>query len=371
MRVLHLVGQPEDNGGILSVIRGIQQATAGHGIRHVVWVREGYEEKRGPGLEYRFSRKLVSDSPSHLQLLRGAWGACGELGSMRRAERFDVLHAHSRGGFLVALKCATLDGIRVLFTNHAYARRTGMYRFASRQENFSTVVLTSNMGRHYGLKAGCDRVRIIPACCADSFFELPLKQAGRGGDGILSLVGIGNVVRWKAWDLVLKAISELTSEERDRVQFEHWGPVPRDDDSPKFERELRQYCAKNGLERNVFWRGSTRDVGAVLEKADWFVIPSTDEPCSVALMEALAVGIPVLATESGGNMDLVRHGRSGLLFRAGDVQDLAAKLRSILRGEIRLDPPQEIRQSVRDKSASVVGAAYARLYADLAAGRVL
>ena len=50
----------------------------------------------------------------------------------------------------------------------------------------------------------------------------------------------------------------------------------------------------------------THQVADVVAAADWFVLPSTHEPCSVALIEALALGVPVIASASGGNVDIVQ-----------------------------------------------------------------
>lgn len=366
MRVLHLVGQSEDNGGILSVIRSLQESTARFGVRHVVWVREGFEQSRSPKLDLRFTRHLVSDSPSHLKLMVGAMRASVELRRLRAEEEFDLVHAHSRGGFLVGLQRSVTGVENILFTNHAYARRTGMYRMAAGRSRFFTVLLTQNMARHYGMEAGCGRVRIIPACCADRFFELPMRGERRDWSGGIRLVGVGNVVRWKAWDLVVEAMARLSKAEVGKIRFEHWGPVPRDEDSIQFERELKLACSRHGLESSVMWKGPTSRVELIFQEADWFVMPSTDEPCSVALMEALAAGIPVLATRSGGNVDLVRDGETGLLFQPGDAGDLAVKLKQILDGKIRIVDPASLRASVRDKSASTVGESYHRLYLELA-----
>lgn len=370
MRVLHLVGQAEDNGGILSVIRGLQEATAQLGVEHLVWVREGYRETRKPKLDYRFTRHLVSDAPSHGTLLAGAVRAWSELRALRGRESFDLLHAHSRGGFLVALLTALLGRERVVFTNHSFARKTWMYRFAARRSNFHCVVLTPSMGKHYGLEAetSSGRVRVIPACYDDRFLELPLRKGGKEGGGPVRLVGIGNIVRWKNWHLLLKAMALLSERERALLEFEHWGPVPTDDDSPRYAEELKRQVKDLRLGSGVVWKGATGDVAGCLGRADWFVLPSTDEPCSVALMESLAAGVPVMASASGGSVDLVRHGETGVLFEPENAIDLAGHLGRIARGELRMKPAGLLRDSVLEKRASVVGAAYRKLYLEVCGG---
>ncbi|MEI6355650.1 MAG: glycosyltransferase [Verrucomicrobiota bacterium] len=86
------------------------------------------------------------------------------------------------------------------------------------------------------------------------------------------------------------------------------------------------------------------------------------EPCSVALIEALALGVPVIASASGGNVDIVADGVTGCLFRPDDVEDLTAKLGAMVRGEIRPAAPEVSRESVRQRSASAVAEEYLALY---------
>jgi colanic acid/amylovoran biosynthesis glycosyltransferase len=69
-----------------------------------------------------------------------------------------------------------------------------------------------------------------------------------------------------------------------------------------------------------------------LEACDLFVLPSFAEGIPVALMEAMASGIPVLSTDLMGIPELVEHGISGILVRPSDVEQLAASIEGFLRG---------------------------------------
>src|SRR5262245_20620047 len=151
MKILHLTGEREDLGGVLSVIRNLQSASAPLGVDHRVWVNHRFAEMRQPALAYRFSRHVCSDSPSHLLILYNSLRAFFELKRLISLEPYDVLHAHSRGTFWVGLGLARGMNRPVLFTSHFYARRVGMYRWATRQRNFYMTVLTPSMARHYGL----------------------------------------------------------------------------------------------------------------------------------------------------------------------------------------------------------------------------
>lgn len=366
MRVLHLTGEREDMGGVLSVIRNIQTATAGTAWHHSLWVNRCFTELRRPAMDYRFSRHICSDSPRHFYLLAQAARAAFELKALLAKEPFDVLHAHTRGTLFACLFHGWFSGQPVIFTNHAYARRLGMYQWIARRPLVYTVVLTPNMARHYGLQASPPRISIISACCADQFFREPLLKPAIQGPAI-RLAGVGNIMRWKNWHLIARALNELTAQERSRIQVSIWGPTPSDRDSQKYELELREQITQCGLSNHILLRGGVTSINEALQQADWFILPSTNEPCSVALIEALALGLPALVTASGGNIDIVQPEKTGLLFRPNDPKDLAASLRKILHGDLKLGTPEQRRESVRQRSASAVGTQYLELYEKLSA----
>jgi len=368
VKILHLTGDREDLGGVLSVIRNLATATRPWGWKHVVWVNHAFEEKRPPALACRRSRHIIGDCPAHWRLAWSAFLAWGELRELLRHEPFDILHAHTRGTLLVALLAAARLGRRVIFTNHNYARRVGLYRWAAGCKNLTTVLLTPNMARHYRLVAPTERVKIISACCADELFVAPLvARAGGNPACTLCFAGLGSVVRWKNWHLVLQAVAQLPPAERARVRFSLWGPTPDEPDARRYENELRDFIGRHHLEQQVFLRGATAEAAKVLREADWLLQPSTNEPCSVAVMEALALGVPVIVSASGGSVDIVQDERSGLFFQPDSAADLARQLGRILRGEIRPLPPAEIRETVRVRAATAVAAQYRELYEQLRA----
>lgn len=363
MKVLHLLGAREDTGGVLTVLRNLQQATEGANVTHDVWVGSGYREKRPPALRYRFSRHLVGESPNYARLLFSAFRALPELRRLLAREPFEVLHAHSRASLVLSVLMARLGPRPVLFTNHAYARRRAMYRWAARQPGLITVVLTPNMARHYGLPIERGKVRVISACCADPLFVRPLvARRSELGAGRVRLVGLGNVIRWKNWHLVLQALAQLTPARREGWEFHHWGPVPADSGCAAYADELAAMVNSAGLRSTCHFHGSTTDVSAALRDADAFLLPSTNEPCSVALMEALASGVPAIVSASGGNVDILEPGRTGLLFEPDDAASLAETLESFRVRAACLASPAAIRQSVAGRSATAVARQYLEVY---------
>jgi glycosyltransferase involved in cell wall biosynthesis len=365
LKVLHLVGDREDAGGVLSVLRNLQSVTQANEVQHCVWVKDGYRETRSPSLDYRYSKSVVAESTNHLKLFAQAIPAYRELRSLIQKEPFDILHAHSRGTLLVAILAARRMHRPVVFTNHNYARRCGLYRWAAKQPHMHTVVLTPNMATHYGLDEAMPRLKIISACFSQSLLETPLMESTRRRKhDPLRLIGVGNVIGWKKWDLLAKALNLMTPEERARIQCDIWGPTPDLPEAHRFDKSLRELIQVSGLTQQIQLKGPTQDVQSKLRQADWFVIPSTNEPCSVALMEALAVGMPALVSRSGGNVDLVQEG-CGLHFKPDDAASLAEQLKAILGGTFVPKNPSDIRNSVDSRSASLVFRQYRSLYQNL------
>lgn len=366
LKILHLTGEREDVGGVLSVIRNLQNAGAGDDWKHVVWVNQAYKETRQPALEYRYSRAAQAESDNRLRLLWRAIPATRELLTLLQTEHYDVIHAHSRGALPVAMLFSRRTKRPALFTNHNYARQTGLYRWAAKSKRLHTALLTPNMAKHYGLNAPNGRVRIISACYGDEFLQLPLaeRRGLRSPNRSLRLIGIGSLVGWKRWDLLAEAIRRLPEALQKKIQCDVWGPTLQLSESRAFAAALRRKIRQCKLDGQVRLRGSSVEVAAELLQSDLFVLPSANEPCSVALMEALALGLPAVVSNSGGCPDIVKPG-CGLLFRPDDPQSLKQCLEKAILAPDEFKSPAGIRDSVRHRCASRVFQAYQKVYQEL------
>lgn len=100
-----------------------------------------------------------------------------------------------------------------------------------------------------------------------------------------------------------------------------------------------------GLEDRLWLPGSRTDIPDILRALDCFVLPSLAEGTSCTLQEAMATGLPIVATDVGGNAELLDHGRYGRLVPSEDVSALAAALDA---GCVDQDCGAAARQSVQD-----------------------
>lgn len=98
----------------------------------------------------------------------------------------------------------------------------------------------------------------------------------------------------------------------------------------QYRDSVRALADRLGLSHALSYRSTSSSSPALLW-SDVVVLPSLDESCSNAVLEAMAAGRAVVATQSGGNSELVTDGRSGRLFTPGDWRELAARLLELIR----------------------------------------
>src|SRR5206468_11016146 len=89
-------------------------------------------------------------------------------------------------------------------------------------------------------------------------------------------------------------------------------------------KRLEEQATRLGLRQAVVFLGARDDVPRLLAAADVYVHPSLFEALPTSLLEAMATGLPVVATRVGGVPEIVAHGRTGLLVEAGRPDELAA-----------------------------------------------
>jgi glycosyltransferase involved in cell wall biosynthesis len=97
-----------------------------------------------------------------------------------------------------------------------------------------------------------------------------------------------------------------------------------------YEQELRREAARLGVADRVVFAGYRADVPALLAGCDVFCLPSLAEGLPLVVLEAMAIGKPVVATAVGGTPELVLDGETGLLVPPGDVEALADALAQLL-----------------------------------------
>jgi glycosyltransferase involved in cell wall biosynthesis len=130
---------------------------------------------------------------------------------------------------------------------------------------------------------------------------------------------------------------------------------------------LEAQAERLGVADRVRFLGRREDVPQLLAACDVFALPSLYEGSSLAVLEAMAAGIPIVSSAIGGTEELIDDGRSGLLVEPGDAEELAAALRRVLGDEeLRRSLAARARERVeagltREQMANRIAAVYRKL----------
>jgi glycosyltransferase involved in cell wall biosynthesis len=106
-------------------------------------------------------------------------------------------------------------------------------------------------------------------------------------------------------------------------------------ETPEYEAHIQREVQRLGVGDSIDWTGFTRDVSGELARMDLFALPSLfGEGLPMVVLEAMAAGVPVIATRVEGIPEAVRDGIDGVLAAPGDPSDLAAAIARYVRGEV-------------------------------------
>jgi glycosyltransferase involved in cell wall biosynthesis len=247
-----------------------------------------------------------------------------------REHRVDVVHAHNFGRFLYAGPAARLARVPVaLYTEHSRTQpHERVLWLAQRRVSRlaqKVAAVSDNVRDHLvqvqGLPADrvvtilngidLDAYRLPPAERAAARAELGLPPEAVVAGTVARLVPVKNQA------MLLRAAARVPG---------LWLALAGDGE---LRTDLEQLAGELGIADRVRFLGLRRDVPRVLAALDVFVMTSESEGLPIAMIEAMAAGLPVVATEVGGIPELVADGVSGRLVPANDHEAAAAALAAL------------------------------------------
>jgi len=243
-----------------------------------------------------------------------------------------VVHVHSRRGAFPTLFIARrLKLPAVLHWRVAAPMRFPLAKFAD------AVVAVSDAAAEQVLKSGFppEKVVVVRSSINTKFFEPTdgAREQMREHLGLKSdefvIAAVGRLVKGKGYDVLLRAIHHLPSSDRPTLLLAGDGNE---------RQSLENLSTELGISEQARFLGFQNDIRPVLWSADVFVHVPTGFPEGTpnAILEAMAAGLPVIASKVGGIPEVVRDGETGLLVPPNDHKALAEAILTLKRdGELR------------------------------------
>jgi len=265
-----------------------------------------------------------ADMPVHLVTERSALDPAGAAAFARlvRGGRFNVVHTHDYKSNAVARALTAAGQYRIVATTHGYnqtTRREGYYYALERlilRRADAVICPSADLADHLaGSGVSRRRLHVIPnAIELDRWPFRPDRPRG----GTIRLLYAGRLSAEKNVADLLTACAVLAGAGRDvRLRVAGEGPM-----GPDLAEEARAL----GLDGRVEWLGLRGDVAALHAEANVLVNPSLTEGMPNTVLEALACGTAVVATDVGATRELILHERTGLLVPPGNPEALATAI---------------------------------------------
>jgi glycosyltransferase involved in cell wall biosynthesis len=297
LQIAHTLGYGGLERQVLALSEGLRDA--GHTV--VMALRPGSwlaDHARLKGLTWQPVRfHGLFDPRSHLSLIR----------TIRRSD-INIVHGHSRRSASYSAISAKLSRSASIATIHSLNTWKG-FAGNSRMIAVSDAVRSSLIDK--GLPpARIERIyngveRVAQTSAAER--EAARHDLGLEEDSI-AVAMTGRIVAHKGHDLLLRAVAAL-GRDRPRIHIFLAG-----DPAVTWAGALSELAHDLGLSSQFHMLGYRDDVIPLLRAMDIFVQPSRSEALSLSMLEAMSVGLPVIAAKTGGIPEVIRHGYNGMLF---------------------------------------------------------
>lgn len=272
----------------------------------------------------------------HCLPMRGRWDVqvVGQLQRLVARQGIDVLHAHTPRTALLTALLALRTGLPWVYHVHSPSARDSTRGLVNRLNyalewyalrRCQRVVTVSRSLRREMLRAGVNRQRLtvvpngVPALQPIAADMRPSQSPWR-----LGLIAL--MRPRKGVEVALEAMRQLRAQQTD-VSLELIGSFETHD----YRDQIMRCIERWELQSCVHCSGFTRDVPAALQRLDALLLPSLfGEGMPMVVLEALAAGVPVVATRVEGTPEVIRHGVEGYLAEAGNATCLAEHIQQLI-----------------------------------------
>lgn len=243
-------------------------------------------------------------------------------------EKIDIIHCQLENAVKISIFAKMIKPrIKIYTTVHDTKIFTNLkyYEVIMDRVFCNKIIAISDSVKQEILERGIPNnkvIKIYNAIDKDKFTEKANKIFDK------NRIIIGNVSRIlpekKGQDILIEAIAKVKENYPNIICL--FAGQAEENDTSVLEK-LKNHCALLHVEKNIQFIGNVHDINGFLDKIDIFVLPSRYEGFGIALIEAMAKGIPCIASNIDGPKEILKDEKLGLLFECDNSDDLADKLR--------------------------------------------
>lgn len=252
--------------------------------------------------------------------------------------KYNIIHCHTpMGGVLTRLAAAKSrkKGAKVIYTAHGFHFFKGApiknwviyYPVEKFLSNFTDVLITINE-EDYNLaknKFYSKKIKFVKGIGLDTDVKVNISKNKKLNELNLKksntiLLSIGELNKNKNHDTIIKALNGINNF---NFQYLICG-------KGHLKNYLQNLIIKLGLEKQVKLLGYRNDIDEILEISDIYIHPSYREGLPVSVMEAMAAGLPVIASKVRGNVDLIDNNKGGYLIEPDDISGFSNAINELL-----------------------------------------
>ena len=296
-----------------------------------------------------------------------------QIKAIMEQNKFDLIHCNTPIGGIIGRYAAKKCGIdKVIYQAHGFhfyngapfINRTLFYNIEKHFAKDTDVLVTINSedfeaAKAFSLRKG-GKLRYVHGVGIDlSVYDGAEKRSQQKrselglGDDDVAVISVGELNKNKNNIVIAKAMAMINNK---NLHYYICGVGPE-------EAAIKSFASEHGLSENIHFLGYRNDVRELLSACDIFVMPSFREGLSRSLMEAMACGLPCVASRIRGNTDLIVKG-GGHLCAPDSPEEFADALRKCLTAD-RKAMGEVNMQSVKQYDLSIVIAEWKQIYKDV------
>lgn len=361
-------------GGYQFHVQALTRWLSGRGHDTLLYTLEGEMEGIPRVRLCKVGPRFIAGTTTHYLLYSGSMNI-GVLCRFSEIRQFRPHLVHAHGDYLEALAASWLGrmlGIPSVLTVHAAINEKPFHRWLARRifEKLERLIVVSEALRMDLVSLGIhpEKIQVISSGVDIASFERSELSGFRGGEGApIKILSVGRLHPMKGYDYLIQAVA-LVQQMGVPIECTIVGDGPE-------EAPLRSLAERLLTKVNFTGRLSPSQVRNELKNADLFVLPSVSlgaqaEGTPTALIEAMAAGLPVVSTDSGGIRFLVKDGRNGFVVPERSP-DALARAMSAFHGqpEMALRFGEVNYQQAKSRDWSAVGARVEQVYRDILGGK--